>query len=158
MAVIHAEPLGWASFGVRLLAGGKELTQLKVSTFKNKGSFDLDGEAFTIEPEGFLRINVTLKKAGRVIAKARKTSVWRRRFEVTSAGHRLIIEGRGWTGREYVLLLGKQAVGWVKREGFTGRRLRLEFPDEVPLMLQIFLAYIVTAQARREAAAAASGS
>jgi len=157
VAVIHAEPLGWASLGVRLLAGNEELTQLKVSTFKNKGSFELDGDVFTIEPEGIWRTKVSLKKDGRAIARAHKTSMWRRRFEVTSAGHRLVIEGRGWRGREYVLLLGKQEVGWVKREGLTGRRLRLEFPDEVPLMLQVFLAYIVTAQARREAAAAASG-
>ncbi len=158
MAFIYAEPLGWASFGVRLLAGEEELTQLKVSTFKNRGSFYLDGEVFVIEPEGFWRTNALLKRDGVVIAKAVKTSIWKRRFEITSAGHRLVIEGRGWSGREYVLLLGKQEVGWVKREGFTGRRMRLDFPDEVPLVLQVFLTYIVAAQARREAAAAASGS
>ena len=158
MAVIYAEPLGWASFGVRLVAGDEELTQLKVSTFKNRGSFELDGDSFTIEPEGFWRTNAVLKKGEMVVAKAVKTSFWKRRFEITSAGHRLVIEGKGWTGREYFLLLGSQTVGSVKREGFTGRKMRLEFPDEVPLVLQVFLAYIVAAQARREAAAAASGS
>jgi hypothetical protein len=54
-------------------------------------------------------------------------------------------------------LLGSQEVGGIRREGFTGRRLLLEFPDDVPLFLQVFLAYVVASQARRERAAAASG-
>jgi len=160
VAVLRAEPLGWASFGIRnlsILSGDEELTQLKISAFKRKGSFDLDGEAFTIEPVGFLRVNAVLKQGAAVIARVRKTSILRRRFEISSAGHRLVLESRSWTGREYVLLLGSQEVGGIQREGFTGRKLLLEFPDDVPRFLQVFLAYVVASQARRERAAAASG-
>jgi hypothetical protein len=157
VAILHAEPLGWASFGVRILSGDEELTQLMISTFKGKGSFDLDGEAFTVEPEGFFRSNAVLKKGSSTIAKVRKPSILRRRFEISSAGHRLVLESRGWAGREYVLLLGSQEVGRVKREGFVGRKILLEFPDDVPLFLQVLLAYVVVSQAKREAAAAASG-
>lgn len=157
MAVLYAEPLGWTSFGVRILSGDEELTQLMVSAFKRKGSFELDGEAFTIEPEGFFRSNAVLKKGSSTLAKVTKPSFLRRRFEISSAGHRLVLESRGWTGREYVLLLGSQEVGRVKREGLSGRKLLLEFPDDVPMFLQVLLAYVVVSQAKREAAAAASG-
>jgi hypothetical protein len=156
VAVIRAEPLGWASFGVRLLAGDEEVTELQISTFKGQGSFQLDGESFSIKTEGVFQIRATLKKGSTTVAVAKKTSIWRRRFEVSSAGHRLVLEGRGWSGRSYALVVGKQEVGWVKREGFSGRRVRLEFPDHVPLVLQVFLTYIVVGQARREAAAAAA--
>lgn len=160
MTVLRAEPLGWASFGVRnlsILSGDEELTQLKISPFKGKGSFDLNGEAFTIEPEGFFRSNAVMKKGNSVIARARKSSILRRRFEISSAGHQLVLESRSWTGREYVLLLGSQEVGRIQREGFSGRKLLLEFPDDMPLFLQLFLVYVVASQARRERAAAASG-
>ncbi|MFH1764935.1 MAG: hypothetical protein ABIF09_12170 [Gemmatimonadota bacterium] len=157
MAVLHAEPLGWASFGVRIFSGNEELTQLTISAFKGKGIFDLGGDTFTVEPEGFFRSNAVLKKGGSTIARVRKPSLLRRRFEISSAGHRLVLESRGWRGREYVLLLGSREVGRVKREGFSGRKLVLDFPDDVPDFLQVLLAYVVVSQAKREAAAAASG-
>jgi hypothetical protein len=88
-----------------------------------------------------------------VIARVTKPSFFRRRFQVASAGHRFLLESLGWTGREYQLLLGTQPVGRIKREGFAGRRMTLDFPDEVPLVLQILLIYLVAAQAKRERAA-----
>ena len=157
MAVLHAKPRGWASFGASILAGEEEVTDLEISTFKGRGRFHLEGEEFTVDPEGFFRSNAILKRGSMVMARARKTSLFRRRFEISSAGHRLVLEGRGWTGREYALLLGAQEVGKIRREGLAGRTLLLDFPDEVPLFLQIFLAFIVLSQAKREAAAAASG-
>ena len=157
MTVLRAEPLGWASFGVRILSGDEEITQLTISAFKGKGNFELDGEAFTVEPEGFFQSNALLKKGSSTIAKVRKPSFLRRRFEISSAGHRLVLESRGWTGREYVLLIGSKEVGRIKREGFAGRKLQLEFSDDMPRFLQVFLAYVVVSQAKRERAAAASG-
>jgi len=155
VATLRAEPLSWLSFGVRILSGESEITQLKISAFKSKGSFTLDGEDFTIEPSGFWGSNATLKKGASIIAKAQKAGALKRTWEISSAGHRLTLESRSLTGRAYVLLLGKQEVGRVQREGFAGRRTIMEFPDNVPVFLQVFLAYIVISQARREAAAAA---
>lgn len=157
MGVLHAEPLGWLSSGVRILSGGEELTSLSISAFRGKGSFDLEGETFAIEPEGFFRSEAVLKKGSSVLARAQKPSVLRRRFEISSAGHRLVLESQGWTGREYALLLGSSEVGAIARKGFGGRKLTLEFPDEVPMFLQVFLAYVVVSQANRERAAAAGG-
>jgi hypothetical protein len=96
-------------------------------------------------------------KGASVIAKAKKAGAFKRTWEISSAGHHLTLESRSLLGREYALLLGTHEVGRVKREGFAGRKTVMEFPDEVPVFLQVFLAYIVISQARREAAAA-SGS
>ena len=156
MAVLHAKPLGWASFGARILSGNEELAQLQISSFRLKGSFEVNGDTFTIEPRGFFQVNADLKKGISIIARVEKPSALRRRFEVSSGGHRLVLESRTWSGRDYVLLLGSQEVGWIRKEGFIGRRLSMEFPDDVPLFLQVFLAYIVIAQGKREGAAAAA--
>ena len=50
MAVLRAEPLGWASAGVRILSGNDEITELQISAFKGKGSFTLDGETYQLAP------------------------------------------------------------------------------------------------------------
>jgi hypothetical protein len=157
--VLHAEPLGWASSGVRIFSGEEEITQLAISTFKGNGGFEVDGETFSIDSHGLLRANAVLKKGRSVIARVKNTGFFRRRFEISSAGHQLLLEGQGWLGKSYVLRLMDRDVGWIRREGFMGRRLSLDFPDEVPVFLQVLIAYVVLSQARREgAAAAASGA
>ena len=118
----------------------------------------MEGEEFTIEPQGFFGSGALLNKGSTVIARAHKASLFRRRFHITSAGHGLDLVSTSFWGREYVLLLGGQAVGSVSRSGFGGRRMTLEFPDEVPRFLQVFLAYLILCQAKREAAAASGGS
>ena len=158
MAILEAEPSGWVSRNAVIRWGGTEITTLKITPWKSRGSFTLDGEDFAIEPQGFWLINANLKKGNTVIARARKPSLWRRAFKITSAGASMTLESLSWRGREYVLLMGEQEVGRVTREGMTGRKIRMAFPDEVPLVLQIFLAYLVICQAKRESDAAAAGS
>lgn len=158
MTILRTEPVRWGSWCVRVLRGEEMITELKISFFLSKGSFELDGDAFVVEPRGFFRHAAELKRGASVIARAEKSSLARRRFEIRAAGHRLDLESRSWLGREYALIMGGEEVGTIRRAGFLGRRCVLEFPDPVPLFLQVFVAYLVLTQAKREAAAASSGS
>lgn len=158
MTILEAEPTGWLSRNAVIRSNGKELTELKITPWKSWGSFTLDGEEFTIEPSGFWLINAHLRKGSTIIARAEKPSMWRRAFKITSADASMTLESLSWRGREYALLIGQQEVGRVSREGMTGRKIRLEFPDEVPVVLQVFLTYLVLCQAKRESDAAAAGS
>jgi hypothetical protein len=158
LAILEAAPTGWASKTIVIRSGEEEITRLVITTWKSRGSFTLDGGAFQIEPQGFWQVNAHLKKGSTVIARAEKPSLTKRAFLITSAGHRLMLESRSWSGREYALLLGSQEVGRIEMRGLTGRKIRMEFPDEVPAVLQVFLIYVVLCQASREAAAAAAGS
>lgn len=156
VAILEASPTGWVSWDVLIKSDGAPITELKISAWKSRGTFQLDGQDFTIEPSGFWSQNAVLLRDGATIAKAAKPSVFRRQFLLTSAGHRMELESRSWTGRDYALVMGNQEVGWVTREGWLGRKITLEFPDEVPEVLQVFLTYLVLCQAKREAAAASA--
>jgi hypothetical protein len=158
VAILEAEPTGWASWNVPITSAGAPITELKISAWKSRGCFQLDGQDFTIEPSGFWLQNAVLRRGGTTIAKAEKPALMRRQFVITSAGHRMELESRSWTGREYALVIGHQDVGRITREGMLGRKISLQFPDAVPEVLQVFLTYIVLCQAKREAAAAAAGS
>ena len=155
MAELRSEPLGWAGSGARIFSGDTELTELRITAFKSRGNFILDGKEYEVIPKGFFQTSAELKMGSTVVARVTKPSVFKRRFEITSAGHRIVLESRGWRARKYVLLLGQKEVGSIEQEGFSSRRLRFQFPDEVPEVIQILLAYLVIAQAKREAAAAA---
>lgn len=158
MVILEAEPTGWVSRNARIRLNDTDLTELTISPWKSRGSFSLNGEDYAIEPQEFWLINAVLKKGSTIIARAQKPSLMRRSFVITSAGHRMTLESRSWSGREYALLIGTQEVGRVTRKGMTGRRVRLEFPDEVPVVLQLFLTYLVLCQAKRESDAVAAGS
>jgi hypothetical protein len=157
VAVLRAEPLSWGSPSLRILAGDEEVARLITSVFKGNGKFEVDGESFTVDSHGILRQKADLKKGSSVIAKVRKKGFFGRTFEISSAGHHLVLEGQGLMGKTYVLRLANQEVGWIKREGFSGRSMTLEFPDEVPAFLQMLILYVVVVQARMEGAAAAAG-
>ena len=157
MTVLHTEAVGWIGRDVRILSGEEELTRLHISGFRKKGSFEMDGASFSIEPQGFFGANAVLKKGTATLARVEKTSLFRRRFKISSAGYSLFLESRSLFGKEYVLLVGGQEVGSVRRRGMTGRRMSLDFPDEFPLFMIILLAYLVESQARREAATSAAG-
>ena len=158
MAVFRTESLGWASSGVRVLSGESEITQLKISFLKGNGSFELDGGSFTVDSHGLFRADATLKKGGTVIARVKHKGFPRGRFEISSAGHKLVLKTRGWTGRSYVLQLMGQEVGRITRAGLMGTKITSEFPDEVPVFLQVLMIYIALAHARRQGAAAAASS
>ena len=158
MAHLLCQPTGWASWNARITAGDAEVTHLSISFLKNRGEFRLDGEDYVIQPRSFWRTSADLKRGSTVVARAEKPSLFRRQFQVSSAGHRMVLESRSWRGREYVLRVGGREAGRVTREGLTGRKIRLEFPEEVPVLLQVFLAYLVLVQVKRETAAASSGS
>lgn len=153
MAILEAEPTGWASWNTLIKSDGGPVTELNISAWKSRGSFQLDGQDFTIEPRGFWLHNAVLQRGGTVVAKAEKPALMRRHWVISSAGHRLELESRSWTGRDFVLRLGNQEVGRITRQGMTGRKISLTFPDNVPEILQVFLTYIVLCQAKREASA-----
>jgi hypothetical protein len=155
VAVLEAEPTGWASWNTLIKSNGAPITELSISAWKSRGSFSLDGQEFTIEPRGFWLHNAVLQRGGTIIAKAEKPALMRRHWVLSSAGNRLDLESRSWTGGDYVLRVGGREVGSITRQGITGRKISLHFPDEVPEVLQIFLTYIVLCQAKREASAAA---
>lgn len=158
MAVLRTESLGWASSGVRVLSGDDEVTQLKVSFLKGNGSFEVDGDTFTIDSHGIMRSDAVMKKGASVIAKVKHKGFPRGRFEISSAGHKLVMKSHGWMGKRYSVGLMDQEVGQVQRAGFLGTKITLDFPDEVPVFLQVLIIYIALAHARRQGAAAAAGS
>lgn len=157
MGILRTEPLRWGSWSAAVLSGEETITELAISLFRSKGSFELDGERYFIDPEGFFGQRSVLRNGETTLARSEKPSFLRRRFTITSAGHHLELESRSFSGRNYALVLGGRDVGSIRVSGFLRRRLKLDFPDEVPMFLRVYLAYLVLWQAKTEAAAASGG-
>ena len=68
-----------------------------------------------------------------------------------------ILGSHGMQAHRYSEMLGLIERGELRPDRLVGRKLSLEFPDEVPVFLQILIAYVVISQVRREGAAAAGG-
>ncbi len=157
MALLRTEPRRWGSWSAVILSGEEKITELTISLFRSRGSFELAGERYSVDPQGFWGQRSVLRKGATTLARAEKPSFLRRSFSIRSAGYRLKLESRSWSGRNYALVVAGRDVGFIRKAGFGRRRLELEFPDEVPTFLQVYLAYLVLCQAKKEAAAASGG-
>ena len=62
MALLEAEPTGWASWNALIKSNGAPVTELSISAWKSRGSFGLDGQGFTIEPRGFWLHNAVMQR------------------------------------------------------------------------------------------------
>lgn len=113
----------------------------------------IEGVPHTIGREGLASGAFTLARGGAVIARARRHSALRSRFEREHAVHRYELQKPSWWGRGYELLLDGQPVGSIRpRSPFT-RRATIELPPDLPLSVQVFLAALVAFMWQREASA-----
>jgi hypothetical protein len=91
-----------------------------------------------------------------VWARATKESAFVRRFVVRTAERELILEPAALFARSFRLVENAMIVGYVLPDHFFTRACTLEFPDDLPAPVQVFLFWLVALMWRRAARAAAS--
>lgn len=153
MAVLTARPRRWYSSDYRILDGDVEIASLRVKLFRDTGIFQVEGEDYQINVEGFLKGRFELRQGPTILAKAEKT---RRKFEIRTSGHRMTLESNGILGRSWDLHVMTGPIGSIRALGWLNNAAEADLPDELPLPLRIFLFYLVLLTWRRQAAGAAA--
>jgi hypothetical protein len=89
-----------------------------------------------------------------VLARAERR---RRRHEIRTGGHRIVLEPRAWLARGYDVSVSSGVIGSISSQGWVSSSIQADLPRELGLLLRIFLVYLVLVARRRQAAAAAAG-
>ncbi len=120
--------------------------------------------AFTLEL-GQAGLSASGEKAGSVLARAEETSAVRNgprpatavapgrlTFEIEHEGKQYILEQKGsvWR-RKGVLYEGEREIGVVAQESIFTRRARVELPEELPLVLRLFVIWLTVPFGKRDA-------
>jgi hypothetical protein len=152
--MIEAVPKHIFSNDYILRASDGKLAELDVSSWRERAEFVLDGASYRLYRDGIVGPFV-LERDGEVIARARKPSVFRNRFEIDLPDGPCVLRKTSLSGRRFGVFVGDRAAGEMAQTGFFARRIRLSLAADWPDAIQIFLFWLALVIWNREAAAAA---
>jgi len=159
--MLNAIPKQWFSWDFRILEEGRDVAEMDLSFWREKGVLSVEGIPYRVYREGLASGAFMLENpGGQVLVKAEKPNALRRSFIVEYEGRRLRLEA--WTpfGRAFVLRGDQGVIGTVKPDSFLSRRTTADLPEDFPLPVRIFLLWLVIILWRRDddAGSAAPGN
>lgn len=137
-----------------LRGAGGSVAELDVSAWRERAEFGLDGASYRMYRDGMFGPFV-LERDSTVIARARKPSAFRDRFEIELPDRTCVLRRTSLGGRRFGIFVGDDAVGEMAQVGLFGRRIRLSLPPEWPEAVHIYVFWLALVIWNREAAAAA---
>jgi hypothetical protein len=147
LEIVPLAVLGW---DFRVEAPGAAPTTLRLSRFRDRGSFTLDGSAYTVARQGLFRPSFTLERGGLVVARA-ETRGWIRRSYLVSAGERHVEMRRlGWFGG-FAVEQGHTHLGEMRRRSLFRRAAVAELDDRIEPHVRLFLVFLALADWRHQA-------
>jgi hypothetical protein len=129
--------------------------ELDVSSWRERAEFVLDGASYRLYRDGMVGPFV-MEHDGAVVARARKPSVFRNRFEVELPDRNCELRKISWSGRRFGVFEGERLAGEMAQSGFLGRRISLSLPADWPAAIHIYLFWLALVIWNREASAAGS--
>lgn len=149
--MLNAIPRNWFSWDFRILDGDRDVAEMDLSFWREKGVLSVEGVPYRVYREGPAHGAFILEDpGGQVVARAEKPNALRRSFLVDYDGRRLRLDA--WTpfGRSFVLRDDQGVIGTVKPDNFITRRATANFPEAFPLPVRIFLLWLVIIMWRRD--------
>ncbi|MEM7248020.1 MAG: hypothetical protein AAF533_21990 [Acidobacteriota bacterium] len=155
---MEARPKSWLSWSFLLEEDGKHFTELEMSSWREAGRFSLGGAEHVLRRDGplggLLGGPYVLESKGRILATARKPSVFKRGFLVEHGGLELTLEPRGIGRREFVLGDDRWELGTITPVSSFTYRSVVDLPRELPQAVRVFVFWVVANLWRREAESA----
>lgn len=118
--MIHCIPSGICSWNYRL-EGEQHSGEIRFNGFGEQGSLVADGKQFEVSKGGWLSGEWSLLEQGRSLAVARKTTVFRRSFELSGPAGAWKLEASSAFGREMHLVGKGTDCKFVPVHAFTRR-------------------------------------
>ena len=89
MRMLTLVPKSWLSWDFRVEEDGREVAFIDREWFRERASFSLDGEWYVVRRTSVMHGTFALERDGVELARAQKTSAFRRAFEIeTTEGER----------------------------------------------------------------------
>ena len=122
---------------------------VEFSSWRERGSVRLQGADHRVFRESALRGAFVLE-GGRVRVRAVKPSAFRSTFEISYGSNHYVLRTRSALRKDRVLYEEDALIGGVFCEGSLNRRARVELPDDLPMLLTMFVVWLTLLQWRSE--------
>lgn len=119
---------------------------------RERGLLTVQGKDYDVYREGLWSGAYILKAAGKVQARAEKTSAFSRSYIIEHAGRQYTFGATSaFSARKFLLLEGDREIGAISPDGIFNRRARVDLPEEFPLPVRVFIIWLAVILWKREA-------
>jgi hypothetical protein len=150
--MLKAIPKRCLSWDFTVMDRSQPVADIDVSWWREKGQLTVEGTVHKVYREGLASGAFILESTGLVLARAEKTSAFRRSFTIDHAGKQYTLRAKSAFRRDFVLLEGAGAkeLGSLSPEGVFRRRARVDFPEHLRLAVTVFMIWLAVILWKRE--------
>ena len=158
MSTLQFRPQGFFSQRFDLLAGSAKVGELDFATWKEQGSFQLDGTNYIIRTDRILGGDKVLLQEGSTVELARAASpgLFKSGFQVSDANTSVRVKQAGIFGQEIAILVEDQRIGTIGKSRWIGRDGVATLPDSLSAPFQAFVVWLALILWRRSETEAAT--
>lgn len=153
--MLTAIPNRWFSWDFTITDGSQTLAQIDVSWWE-KAVLTVQGTGYRVYREGLWSGDFILESAVSVLARATKPSALRRSFIVEHSGTQYTLCAEAIFRPAFLLLDGSTQIGSLSPEGGFTRRATVDLPEELPLVVKVFMVWLVIILWKRESGGGAA--
>jgi hypothetical protein len=140
------------SYSFDVQEGGQAVAQsADLSWWRDKGELSIQGKTYTARRR---RGAYVLESGAEVVASAVRPRWWRREHTIEHAGRVYSLRPKSAWRREFRLFEGGAQIGSIAQQGFFTRKAAVDLPATLPLVLQVFVMWLVVTMWKHEDAAA----
>jgi hypothetical protein len=136
--------------GGQVVAHGADL-----SWWRDKGELSIQGNTYAARKR---RGAYVLESGADIVASASRPRWWRRELAIEHASHVYTLRPKSAWRREFQLFDGNTRVGSIAQQGFFTRKAAVDLPKTLPLVLQVFVMWLVVTLWKHEDAAASGAA
>jgi hypothetical protein len=147
LTLVPRHPFSW---DFKVMQGPHVIAEIDNGWWRERADIAIGSDPYTVRRESVLRGEFVLEHGGTALARARKPSAFRRLFVVDAGTTHLVLRARSIFRRAFVLMEGDTQVGWISPDRFYSRRATANFPEGLPLPVNVFIAWLTVLLWRRQ--------
>jgi hypothetical protein len=152
--MLEAIPTNIFASNFRLQQNDNLLGEVEASIWRDRAVLEIGEGTYRLYREGQFSGDFVLEHNGNVVARARKPSLFRNRFEVELPNQLLELRKLGPLSRRFGLFDGERQLGSVYPLGIFTRRSNIDLPSDWPLPIRVFVFWLAFIIWKRQNAAA----
>jgi hypothetical protein len=154
--MLKAIPKSWFSADYKVLENDDVIAIIGLSLLREAGELNIKGSAYRVYRERLLSGAFIIEANGAMLARAEKPSAFYRSFIVEHEGRKYTLEAESVWTRKFVLSEAGRQIGAVYPEHCMTRKAVIDFPEEIPLAVRLFMFWLVMILWKRASDASAS--
>lgn len=149
--MLRAEPQHWYSWDYTVYADGTPIADLDLALARETAEVSIGEEVCTFARERRLGGAFLLEIDGTPLVEARKPSALYRTFEVIYYERQYTLRAVSALKRTFVLQQADETLGTIYPDHVFSRKMTVDLPEEMPLALRVFIAWLVILMWKRQA-------